>query len=63
MGDEQGDRSTPLLVYWIIYQSEQLGEVGVSWRRDSRKAHTGEEVRVVTCRFPKIEGKTGFLEE
>ena len=34
MGDEQGDRSTPLLVYWIIYQSGQLGEVGVFWRRD-----------------------------
>ena len=31
----EGDRSTPLLVYWIIYQSDQSGEVGVYWKRDS----------------------------
>ena len=47
MGDEQGDRSTPLLVYRIdgplIHQSDQLEEVGVYWRRDSIKASKGKE--------------------
>ena len=43
MGDEQGDRSAPLLVYWIIYQSGQLGEVGVFWRRDYETPRTGGE--------------------
>ena len=46
MGEEQGDRSTPLFVYWIIYQSEQLGEVGVYWERDSKNPCTGREGRV-----------------
>ena len=43
MGDEDGDRSTPLLVYWIIYQSDQLEEVGVYWKRDSKKNPASEE--------------------
>ena len=51
MWDEQGDTSTPLLVYWIdgllIYQSDQLAEVGVYWRKDSKKASMGREGGVV----------------
>lgn len=43
MGDEQGDRSTPLLVYWIIYKSDQLEEVGVYWKRESKNLRIGRE--------------------
>ena len=56
MGEEQGDRSTPLLVYWIIYQSDQLGEVGVNWKRDSKNPGIGREGRVALGRSPKNEG-------
>ena len=56
MGEEQGDRSTPLLVYWIIYQSDQLGEVGVYWKRDSKNPGIGREGRVALGRSPKNEG-------
>ena len=47
MGDEQGDRFTPLLVYWKIYQSDQLEEVGVYWKRDSKNPCIGRQGRVV----------------
>ena len=48
MGEEQGDRSTLLLVYWIIYQSDQLEK----W------VCTG---RGKLADFPKIEGSIGSL--
>ena len=60
MGDEQGDRSTPLLVYSIIYQSDQLEEVGVYWKWDSINPCIGREGRVVLVRCPKIKGSIGF---
>ena len=44
-GDEQGDRSTPLFVYWLIYQSDQLEEVGMYGKRDSKNPCTGREER------------------
>ena len=48
MGDERGDSSTSLLVYWIIYKSDQLEEVGVYWTRDSKKSPPQEEKGCVT---------------
>ena len=56
MGDEQGDRSTSHLVYWIIYQSDQLEKVGVYWKRDSKNPCIGREGRVALGRSPKNEG-------
>ena len=61
MGDEQGDRSTPLLVYWIIYQSDQLEEVGVYWKRDSKNHRIGREERAALGRSPTIEALLGVL--
>ena len=59
-----GDRSTPLLVYWIIYQSDQLGEVGVCWKRGSENPCIGREREGWHFgRPPKIEGSMGLLRE
>ena len=54
-------RSTPHLICWKIYQSDQIEEVGVYWRRDSENALTRREGEVVFGRFSKIEGLIGFL--
>ena len=50
-------RSTPLLVHWIIYQSDQLGEVGVCWKGTLKTLAKEEKVgRWHFGRIPKIEG-------
>ena len=56
VGGELGVRSTPLLVYWIIYQSDQLEEVGVYWKRDSKNPCIGRE-GVAFSRSPTKSGR------
>ena len=50
--------------YWIagpsLHQSDQLEEVGRCGQRDSKKACTGREWEVVTCRFPKSQVQEDF---
>ena len=43
MGDKREERLTPLLVYWIIYQSDQLEEEGVYCRRDFKNPRIGRK--------------------
>ena len=48
-----------LLVYWIIYQSDQLEEVGVYWKRDSKNPGIGREGRVALGRSSTIKSLIG----
>ena len=61
MGEKQRNRSTPLLVYWIIYQSDQLEEVGVYWKRDFKGPCRKRRLGVALLDFPNIEGSMGSL--
>ena len=65
MGDEQGDRSTPVdrsTLYWLIYQSDQLEEVGVLEKGLWKPLHRKKRV-VAFGGSPKIKGSIGLLIE